>query len=164
MGNPFGGSVWQDRGAWASLCTPDGCPICTGGKPDDVIVELPASWVTGPEVAPLPGYVAVVSKRHVVEPFELPVPERTAFWEDAMVAAKALAQAFRPIKVNYEIHGNTVPHLHMHLYPRAPGDPFVGGPINPRSALFRRSAADLGRIRDAILAARHADSRRAHLE
>jgi diadenosine tetraphosphate (Ap4A) HIT family hydrolase len=23
------------------------------------------------------------------------------------------------VKLNYEIHGNTIPHLHMHLYPRS---------------------------------------------
>jgi diadenosine tetraphosphate (Ap4A) HIT family hydrolase len=37
------------------------------------------------------------------------------------------------MKLNYEIHGNTIPHLHMHFYPRYPGDPFEGGPINPKA-------------------------------
>lgn len=36
------------------------------------------------------------------------------------------------VKVNYEIHGNTIPHLHVHLFPRYRGDPFEGGPIDPR--------------------------------
>ena len=31
---------------------------------------------------------------------------------------------------NYEIHGNTVPHLHIHLYPRTIGDPFPGQAID----------------------------------
>ena len=34
--------------------------------------------------------------------------------------------------MNDEIHGNTVPHLHMHVFPRYPGDPFEGAPIDPR--------------------------------
>jgi diadenosine tetraphosphate (Ap4A) HIT family hydrolase len=25
------------------------------------------------------------------------------------------------------------PHFHMHFYPRYPGDPFEGGPINPKA-------------------------------
>jgi diadenosine tetraphosphate (Ap4A) HIT family hydrolase len=32
--------------------------------------------------------------------------------------------------MNYEIHGNTLPHLHMHLLPRLPDDGFVGRPID----------------------------------
>ena len=34
--------------------------------------------------------------------------------------------------MNYEIHGNTIPHLHMHLFPRYVGDAFENQPINPR--------------------------------
>jgi len=34
--------------------------------------------------------------------------------------------------VNYEIHGNSIPHLHAHVYPRFRGDRFVGGPIDNR--------------------------------
>jgi diadenosine tetraphosphate (Ap4A) HIT family hydrolase len=30
--------------------------------------------------------------------------------------------------MNYENHGNTVPHLHMHLFPRLPCDIYVGFP------------------------------------
>jgi hypothetical protein len=29
-------------------------------------------------------------------------------------------------------YGNTIPHLHMHFYPRYPGDPFEDGPIDPK--------------------------------
>jgi diadenosine tetraphosphate (Ap4A) HIT family hydrolase len=36
------------------------------------------------------------------------------------------------VKVNYEIHGNTVPHLHAHVYARFRGDRFIGGPIDNR--------------------------------
>jgi diadenosine tetraphosphate (Ap4A) HIT family hydrolase len=28
------------------------------------------------------------------------------------------------VKINYEIHGNSAPHLHLHLYPRYMDDPF----------------------------------------
>ena len=33
--------------------------------------------------------------------------------------AQGLAEAIGPAKMNYEIHGNTIPHLHMHLLSRA---------------------------------------------
>ena len=32
--------------------------------------------------------------------------------------------------MNCEIHGNSLPHLHAHFYPRHPSDPFDGGPID----------------------------------
>ena len=34
------------------------------------------------------------------------------------------------VKINCEMHGNSLPHLHTHFYPRRPGDPFDGGPID----------------------------------
>jgi len=93
----------------------------------------------------------VISKSHVVEPYDLPARQRALFWEDAMVAAKALADLFHPVKMNYEIHGNTVPHLHLHLFPRFRGDPYEGGPIDSGRASFSRSPLQIERIRQAIL-------------
>lgn len=36
------------------------------------------------------------------------------------------------VKINYEIHGNTIPHLHVHPYPRFCDDPFPGQPVDYR--------------------------------
>ena len=126
------------------------CVICRYGAPFDVIAELPTVWVTASSRAPLPGYVCVVSKLHVVEPFELDEPERSAFWAESMSIAAALSEAERPLKMNYEIHGNTIPHLHLHLFPRYAGDPFKGGPIDGRSTAVVRSADDIARLRAAF--------------
>ncbi|MDP8932086.1 MAG: HIT family protein [Actinomycetota bacterium] len=113
-------------------------------------MPLSVSWVTAPPTAPLPAYCCVVAKRHVVEPFELPDDECSAFFSDAMRVARALVEEFQPVKLNYEIHGNTIPHLHLHLFPRFVGDPFEGGPIDPKRAQFTRSQAELQRLADAI--------------
>jgi diadenosine tetraphosphate (Ap4A) HIT family hydrolase len=126
------------------------CPICTRGEPLDVLAELSSTWITAQVEAPLPGYVCVVAKQHVVEPFELPEPELVAFWREAMVAARTVNELFRPMKMNYEIHGNTIPHLHMHLYPRFADDPYVGGPIDARRASFTRSPRELDALRRAF--------------
>src|SRR6267143_4133944 len=98
------------------------CPICVQGVPNDRVAEFSASWLTAGPLAPLPGYACLVAKRHVREPFELPMPHRASFWEEAMRAAQILAGLFNPVKMNYEIHGNTIPHLHLHLFPRMPAD------------------------------------------
>ena len=140
------------------------CPICRRGRPRDVVAVLRSAWVTAPPRAALPGYVAVVAKRHVIEPFELPASSGFAFWRDVMLVAKALADLFSPLKMNYEIHGNTIPHLHVHLYPRFPADPFVGRPIDPRQPSFVRSKAERTRIGRAIrrAAAKSHSTRTAH--
>ena len=101
------------------------CPICETirdrGLPQDAIAELATCWVTsGYPKPPIPGYACVVAKRHVEEPYELDDEDGAAYWLDIMRAARALAAVTAPRKLNYEIHGNTVPHLHAHLLPREP--------------------------------------------
>jgi diadenosine tetraphosphate (Ap4A) HIT family hydrolase len=128
------------------------CPICRNGAPLDVIGELVTAWVTAPPTAPLPGYACVVARRHVVEPFQLPHDEMLAFWSEAMSVARVLSDLLRPAKMNYEIHGNTIPHLHLHLYPRFPQDPHEGMPIDWRKRDFERSPQDLDRMRVAVAA------------
>ena len=147
--------AWGKRSAVRTQSHHRDCPICALGYPLDVLAELTATWVTGATEAPLPGYVCVVAKRHVAEPFELDGAERTAFWEDCMQAARTLAHLYNPRKVNYEIHGNTIPHLHMHLYPRYAGDPYEGRPIT-NDARFQRSREELARIGQAIRGSRAA--------
>jgi len=129
------------------------CLICShpNHRPDDVVADLGVAWVTAGTNAPLPGYACVVAKRHVVEPYELPEQERAEFWEACMIAAEGLADLFQPMKMNYEIHGNTIPHLHMHLYPRYAGDPYEGRSID-NQARFTRTVADVERIIQAIKA------------
>ena len=126
------------------------CLICDGGRPANVLCDLAGAWVTGAGHAPLPGYLCVVAKRHVREPYELPPDEAMAFWLTALGVAESLATALRPKKMNDEIHGNTIPHLHMHIYPRFEGDPFEGRPIDGRASLFERTPEDLAALARAV--------------
>jgi diadenosine tetraphosphate (Ap4A) HIT family hydrolase len=48
------------------------------------------------------------------------------------------------VKLNWEIHGNTIPHLHAHLFPRYVGDRFEGRPIDAREV--EPSAYDAGQF------------------
>lgn len=100
---------------------------------------------------PVKGYVCVVAKRHVVEPYQLPRDEQAAFWSDVMFAAERVAALLGPIKINYEIHGNSLPHLHAHIYPRFRGDRFVGGPIDPRLGQIEQSAREPEALRRGLL-------------
>lgn len=147
---------WTDAEKWQQVLTPAGCPFCPLEPWDRFHVELPASWVLIPEEAALPGYVLVVSKRHVIEPYQLAPDDSRSFWNDCMRTAAALASLIRPVKTNYEIHGNTVPHLHLHIFPRFIGDPFERGPIDPHGVQrIRRTPEQREALRAAVAAGSH---------
>src|SRR5207247_7782356 len=95
-------------------------------------------------------YACVVSKHHVVEPFDLRSSDRAAFWEEAMRAARALAELTGAVKMNYGIHGNVIPHLHLHLWPRFITDPYDVGGIPAGQAAFVRSEEELAAMAKAL--------------
>jgi len=88
------------------------------------------------------GYCCLVLKRHAVELHQLSADEGAALMKDLQRVAKALQAITGAVKLNYEIHGNTIPHLHVHLLPRYRGDPFKDGPIDPR--LIQKSPYEAG--------------------
>ena len=147
------GRLWsEDPEAWTRLCTPESCPMCgEDPHPEWLLAETGICKTSAWSEAVLPGYACVLSKRHVVEPFDLEDHEQAAFFLDAMAAARGLATLFGSVKMNYEIHGNTVPHLHMHLFPRMPADVYVGYPNHCRTR-FTRSEEEIGQMREAVRA------------
>ena len=100
---------------------------------DAADAELEVSRLMMGEDAPVRGYAWLPVRRHVVELHELTDSEGAAYMRDIRRVSRAIAAATGAVKLNYEIHGNTVPHLHLHIFPRHPGDPFEGGPIDPRA-------------------------------
>lgn len=98
-----------------------------------MVAELEVSWLTmGDAPAALPGTCALFFRRHAVELHDLSAEEGAAFMRDVQRVSRALMAATGAVKMNCEVHGNTIPHLHVHLYPRYPGDPFENRPIDPR--------------------------------
>lgn len=150
---PTGGVVWSHPQEWSRRLTADGCIICQSGGPLDVIAKTPTVWITAEARAPLSGYVCIVARTHVVEPYDLSPDEQSRFWHDAMTVARAVASVVDPIKMNYEIHGNTLPHLHLHLFPRQADDPYVGGPVDPRTGSVLRSPKQIAALQAAIASA-----------
>ena len=124
-------SKWNSPAEWQQLCDGSSCPICIRGQPLDIIATLGASWLTMAERAPMVGYVCLVSRVHAVDLHNLTVAQLAAFMQDAHRVSSALSAATDSVKLNYEIHGNTLPHLHMHFFPRYAGDPFEGRAIEP---------------------------------
>jgi diadenosine tetraphosphate (Ap4A) HIT family hydrolase len=69
--------------------------------------------------------------------------------------AHALQAVFAPVKMNYNVLGNWVPHLHTHLVPRYADDPRPGWPFpfpepDPPSMPQERLARDVGLLRAAL--------------
>ena len=107
------------------------CVMCTrvAGEGPLFIADLPTSRVYFNEDQFFPGWVFVVLKRHAVELYELTASERAAQVEDVARVARALSSVYQPVKMNYELLGNQVPHIHWHLVPRLADDPEPRGPV-----------------------------------
>ena len=84
------------------------------------------------------GYTIVIWRgRHVAEPTELSSDEASGYFAELLRVARAIETHYRPIKLNLEMLGNSVPHLHTHAIPRYLGD---GSPGHP--ALLMRQEID----------------------
>jgi diadenosine tetraphosphate (Ap4A) HIT family hydrolase len=68
------------------------------------------------------GYCLLVSREHATELSQLG-GNRAAFLEEMSLLARAIEECFHPHKLNYELLGNVVPHLHWHVFPRSADDP-----------------------------------------
>ncbi|WP_447979871.1 HIT family protein [Candidatus Nitrospira bockiana] len=67
--------------------------------------------------------------RHATELFELSGEERGQLVEELNEVSAALNSAFDAVKINYELLGNQVPHMHWHLIPRLRTDPAPREPV-----------------------------------
>jgi diadenosine tetraphosphate (Ap4A) HIT family hydrolase len=150
------------RARWDALVRGEDCPLCAEARAAPGYRTDEGHWIADLAVSRLrlaanqwvPGYCVLLCTRHVVEPHELAAADREAFFADVLRAARALQRVFRPVKLNYEILGNSVPHLHCHLTPRYYGDPAPGRPIHQNAERVVLSedeyAHRVGLIREAL--------------
>ncbi len=128
-------SFHDNYAKWERLAKPEYCPVChQEPMPSEMvdIVELPNSWLSAEPVDCLKGACHLIAKKHVLEIYEFNDAELLDWMKEVQICAKALHKVTGAVKINYEIHGNSVPHLHLHLYPRYLDDPFPGQPIDYR--------------------------------
>jgi diadenosine tetraphosphate (Ap4A) HIT family hydrolase len=126
-------SRWEDARLWERLLSGEECPICEKGAGWDPVAELDVSSVMTAADGPMRGYCWVPLRRHAVELHDLDPGEAAAYMRDLVRVSRAVQRITGAVKMNYEIHGNTVPHLHTHVFPRYRGDRFENGPIDPRA-------------------------------
>ncbi len=126
-------SFHEELEEWEELHKKENCPICNDDSPPDkdiIIAEFKNSWLLASPDVCLKGTCCMGLRNHAVELFEIPDSELLEFMKEVKLVSKALKEVTKAKKINYEIHGNTIPHLHMHLFPRYVDDPFPGGPID----------------------------------
>lgn len=75
------------------------------------------------------GYTIFLCKQHVRELHKLDDNFRINFLKEMSYVAKAVFKAVKPDKLNYELLGNSEPHLHWHIIPRYKYDPNFSKPI-----------------------------------
>jgi diadenosine tetraphosphate (Ap4A) HIT family hydrolase len=128
-----GGVEWPD--SFYAMRRGEGCPICAEGRPDETRAgvrffagEQVDAYLMRPSVQR--GYSIVTWRgRHVAEPTELTEDEAAGWWRELLAVGRALERHLEPVKLNYELLGNSVPHLHAHVLPRYADDPRPGWPF-----------------------------------
>lgn len=107
------------------------CKACLGTWPrrDHFIADLGLSKAYLHDDQFFPGWTVVVFQCHATELFHLTPPERAQLIEEVNHVAKTLAEIYQAKKVNYELLGNQLPHIHWHVIPRLADDPHPFEPV-----------------------------------
>jgi diadenosine tetraphosphate (Ap4A) HIT family hydrolase len=105
------------------------------------------------------GYCVVIWRgRHVSDPTELTTDEATTYFDEVLRVARAVERVFTPIKMNLEMLGNSLPHLHTHVVPRHLDDGEPGHPAHFMRADMQNEpkipdeeyARDLAKLREVL--------------
>ena len=111
------------------------CPFCqklaslSEMSADDIVWQFPYSIALLGTWQLFHGYCILVSRRHATELSQLSDEERQGYLAEMCLLARAIEDCFQPHKLNYELLGNQVAHLHWHLFPRYQGDPQLLRPV-----------------------------------
>lgn len=106
------------------------CSACqkTWPRQNHFIAELGLTKIYLHDDQFFPGWTVMVFQRHAIELFHLAPTERFQLMEEVNLVANTLADVFDAKKINYELLGNQLPHIHWHVIPRLAGDP---APLEP---------------------------------
>jgi diadenosine tetraphosphate (Ap4A) HIT family hydrolase len=113
------------------------CGICAAidrikaGEFRDLVAELKESYVILGDAQYYRGYCILFAKVHATELYLMPAEAARTLFDEMRLTAEAIAAVVKPWKMNYECLGNSVPHVHWHLFPRqeSESDELRRGPI-----------------------------------
>lgn len=83
-----------------------------------LMIETNGGYAVFGDTQFLPGYCVLLPKKNVFSLNDLTLEEREAFLLDMSILGDAIIKVCNPIRVNYDILGNTDKFLHGHVFPR----------------------------------------------
>lgn len=127
-----------------------------------MIAENDLAWSFPTNIPITPGHALVVPKRCVAAYEDLTREEKDVIEDLRVRIAAALRKSFGAEGFNFawndgRLAGQSVPHFHLHIVPRTPGDAGIYG-YEPRAFLYRPGERptspeqELARVRDLIRA------------
>jgi diadenosine tetraphosphate (Ap4A) HIT family hydrolase len=131
---------------------------CANGSHPGLIAELETGWAVLGDLQYWPGYSLLLGKAPATELHEIPRDDLGRHLREVAQLAEAVHRAVRPHKMNYELLGNSVHHVHWHLFPRRADEPSPKAPVwgqMPTGELAARHRLDAARhdpLRRAIAA------------
>jgi diadenosine tetraphosphate (Ap4A) HIT family hydrolase len=141
----------------------EGCPLCAEGRPEETdhgirfyAGELTDAYLHRGGIQRGLSHVYWRGS-HVVEPTDLSPRDAARFWAELLHVGRAIERVFEPVKMNYNLLGNSVPHLHVHVIPRYADDPRPEWPfpfpdVDPPPLPDAEVRADAERLRAAAQA------------
>jgi diadenosine tetraphosphate (Ap4A) HIT family hydrolase len=111
--------------------TATACPACSGQWPaaEQRIADCGSTVAYLHDDQFFAGWTFLVLKRHATELWQLERAERAQLIEEVSRVAQAVGRAFGAAKMNYELLGNAIAHIHWHLVPRRADDPSPKLPV-----------------------------------
>lgn len=99
------------------------CNICLWieeikSSPKFLIKEFTTGFAVISKFQYFKGYTLFLCKDHVFELHQLTSSKRDLFLQEMAQVGEAVYKAVHPDKLNYELLGNSEPHLHWHIIPR----------------------------------------------
>jgi histidine triad (HIT) family protein len=96
----------------------------------------------------MPGHILVITRRHVETIIDLTLDEEAAIGHSIARSARAIRLALDPAGILVQQHNGadafqTVPHVHVHVIPKAKGSPFPPSEEAVVASEERRSTAAL---------------------
>ncbi len=103
------------------------CPFCNEKVLDTAFMESENFLVIYNNAPILPGHSLVIPKNHIESLLELDQTELFEFTQLSIKAAKVILKVFKADSFNWTIQekpaaGQTIPHLHLHIFPRHDND------------------------------------------
>ena len=103
------------------------CPFCSARIKEISFLESESFLAIYNRSPVLPGHSLIIPKKHYTSMLELSPEERFEMTELGVKAIKGLLVVFQAVAFDWTVQegepaGQTIPHLHVHLLPRHPGD------------------------------------------